>query len=193
MKGLSFILATALGLGVGARSAQAQEHELYFTQAGAMLTYANAEARVLYGVVAHRIFDPQLTKTAAEELGRVITGTKKQIDKTDALLPEKLAKNSAALLKLRESLVSAERELAKFNTTIDLAIERLTVDEDEALDEEDEEGEAPPETDWSAIRTRIAWIAKDLGDAKTQYVSLTRRLSPKPLRKVPRVSGKRPE
>ena len=176
----------ALGLVLGAQTARASEHELYYAQAGAMLNYAEAEVRVLYAAVTQRVFDPTITRQATDELERILEQAKRQVGRTGTLLPEAMSKHEGAVGALKEQIIEAERQLQKFDSIVEEAITALTADEDEL-----EEGEEPPETDWSAIRSSCAWLAKDIKEAKTTYAGVSRRLGMKPIRFPPPPRGKR--
>jgi hypothetical protein len=177
----------ALGLVLGAQTARASEHELYYAQAGAMLDYAGAEVRILYAAVTQRIFDPTITRQASDELERTLEQAKRQVRRTGALLPESMSKHEDAVGALEEQIIGAERQLEKFDTIVEAAITALTADEDEL-----EEGEEPPETDWAALRSSCAWLAKDIEKAKRTHAGVARRLGMKPLRSPPTPRGERP-
>lgn len=176
----------ALGLVLGARPAQASEHELYYAQAGAMLNYAEAEVRVLYAAVTQRVFDPTVTRQASEELERILEQAKRQVGRAATLLPEAQSKHEGALSELKEQIIAAERQLEKLDAIVEAAVTALTAEEDEL-----EEGEEAPETDWAAIRASCAWLAQDIKKAGTTYGAVSRRLALKPLRFPPPPRGKR--
>lgn len=188
MKRSLTILVLSTGLLLSSPSARASEHELYYAQAGGMLNYAEAEVRILYAAVTQRIFDPTITRQSTEELERILTLAKRQVGRAGTLLPEKLSKHQDGIDAIKEKIIAAERQLEKCKEITYAAIEALTAEEvEEELDEE----EGAPATDWSAIRTACAWVAQDIKAARTSYAAATKRLAIKPVRFPPPPSGSR--
>jgi hypothetical protein len=180
------LLTMAWILGTSA-TATAQDHTLHMAQAGALIDYAEFETRLLFNAVTARIFDPDITQSAAEELGRTLAAAKKSLDRADALLPESKAGASKGILKIRDNLVQAERQLQSFSGLLEAQIAALSGDESE----EEEEGEEGPKADWNALRASAVWLAADVRKADRGHAALSKRLRIR-LKPAPPPRGERP-
>lgn len=168
--------------------ASAQTHEIYFHQTGALLAYANAQVRILYAAITAKEFDPDATKKTVEELQRAVSTAKTMVDRVQGLLPENMAKLEPDLVKFREQVKAAEDQLRKLATDIE---EQTAPKEEEEEPELDEEGKQVPQRDWNLLKRGCGWLSADLAAAKSGYGKLVLKLKVKPVRAVPKPSGKR--
>jgi multidrug resistance efflux pump len=182
---------------LAAGPAWGQDHTLPYAQVGASLTYAEAEVRILNAAVADRAFDIGFTQRTAEHVEAILSRAKKNIDRAQTLAPAKYQRLESRFLALREQVVQAERQLARFNEVLAAEYAKLTAEEDEDEDEdEDEEGEEvdaePVTADWNAIKTEVRWLFQDVTVARKSYAALGRSLGVKALARPRAVRGKRP-
>ena len=168
--------------------ASAQQHEIYFHQAGALLQYGEAEVRILFAAITAKEFDPDATKKTIEELDRTMSTAKNMVDRVQASLPENMANLEPDLVKLREQVKAAEDQLRKLSTDIE---EQTGAKEEGEEAELDEEGKALPQRDWDLLKKGCGWLAADLATAKASYAKLAGKLKVKPVKAVPKPSGKR--
>lgn len=175
----------------GPATAAAQNHDLHMAQAGALIDYAKVETRLLYSVMSARVFDLALANASVEELARTLSAAKKSLDRTDALLPESMSGQSPRILKVRDQLVRAERQLEAFKSLLEQETAAMSAEEDEE-DEEAEEGEEPRRTDWAGMKTSVAWLAKDVGSVDASYSTLAKSMGIR-LKTPPAPRGARPE
>ncbi len=168
--------------------ASAQQHEIYFHQTGALLQYGEAETKILYAAITAKEFDPEATKRTVEELERTLGSAKGMVDRVQALLPEGLASVEPDLVKLREQVKAAEDQLRKLATDIEEQTGSKEGDEEPELDEE---GKQTPQRDWDLLKKGCGWLWIDLSTAKGSYAKLALRLKVKPVKLIPKPSGKR--
>jgi hypothetical protein len=189
--------AAVLVCGVGAaRPAQAQDYTLAYGQAGALLTYAEAELRILYAGVTAREYDPKIIKDTLTELKRAIGDAKRQVGRAGTLLPDELSKHQEEVEKLRTAISKAEDQLNKLSNDIDEQTKGLAGEEAEPeLGErsEGDEGDEAPKVDWELLKADIGWLNVDLGTAKGLYGSVAKKLKVAALKVPPKPKGKRPE
>ena len=189
------LLLAGLGWGlIAAPPARAQDHTLHYVQAGALLTYAQAETRILYAVVSAREFDPKLTKDIIQELRRTVGDAKRRVDRSATLLPEKLAAYEPKIMKLRDAVRQAEDQLTKLANDVDEQTKSLTEEEETELGIQEVEDEGgPPQVDWDLLKKGVSWLAKDINDARSDYFRLAKKLKLPSLRSPPKARGKRPD
>ena len=176
-------------------SAHAQNHDLYFAQAGAALAYSRAEVRLLYGAVTARTYDPKIASETIDELKRVLSNAKRQTDRATALLPRKLAKHEPNMEKLRKALVQCEKSVAKVETDIAEQTKAMVVEEEPTelgtpLGEEPKE-EEPRKVDWKLLKRSTGWLAYDIRVASDLYKKLAGKVVKRSLRMPPKPRGKR--
>jgi hypothetical protein len=170
--------------------ASAQQHEIYFHQAGALLAYTDAEVKILYAAITAKEFDPEATKKTVEELERAVSTSKNMVDRVQATLPENMASLEPDLVKLREQVKATEDQLRKLATDIDEQTGATKEGEEEGL-ELDEEGKEVGKRDWNLLKKGCGWLAADLAVARGTYAKLAGKLKVKPVKRVPKPSGKR--
>ena len=189
--------AAVMVCGVGlARPAQAQDYSLAYAQAGALLTYSEAELRVLYAGVTAREYDPKIIKDTIAELKRAIGDAKRQVGRVGTLLPDDLSKHQPEVEKLRLSISKAEDQLTKLTNDIDEQTKALAGDDAEPeLGEraEADEGDEAPKVDWELLKAGIGWLNVDVGEAKKLYAGVAKKLKMAGLKVPPKPRGKRPE
>lgn len=168
--------------------AHAQQHDIYFHQEGALLAYADAEVKILYAAITAKEFDPEATKKTLEELERTISSAKTMVDRVQATLPEDLANMEPELVKFRDQVKAAEDQLRKLATDIE---EQTGAKEGEEEQELDEEGKPAVTRDWNLLKKGCGWLAADLATARATYAKLAGKLKVKPVKPVPKPSGKR--
>lgn len=166
--------------------AQAQDHGLYYAQSSALLTYADAEIRLLYASVTAKEFDPALTKSLVKELERTMSEAKRKLDRVSTLMPEKYKKQEPAIQKVRDKMIKVENQLQRLATDIEEQTKGLG-------EEEEEEDEEPVTRDWTLLKNGAGWLAQDLKAAKSGFAKLARKLGVRPLPSPKRPRGKRPE
>lgn len=181
---LSSSLLLAVGLLALPGPARAQTHVLPYAQAGAALEYARAEARILYAAVTAKQFDLGFTRAILEQLETALAEAKRNVDKAETLLPEKMAKRSDALLALREKIVAAETQRAALLAAVTEETKVLTV-------EDEEEAEDLPPTDWRRLERETKWLAADVRAAASAHGKLVRPLGVRTPKRVPEARGKR--
>ncbi len=194
MKKTAMLFAFTLALGATTSQARAETHGLYFSQAGALLAYADAELKVLYGALTAKEFDPKLTKDTVAELDRTLASAKRSVDRSIALLPESQSKVAPELEKLRTAIKQCEDALNKLGN--DITEQTGSTEETEAeLGARPEENldEEPPQRDWELLKRGTGWLGVDLKDARGKYGAVARKLRLKSLRSPPKPRGKRPE
>ena len=184
------VLLFCAGLAVPS-SAWAEQHELYFHQTGALLNYAEAEVRILYAVLSAKQFDPDLAKKTVAELDRTFAAAKKSTDRATAHLPEKLASNEPALIKLRELIKNSEDQLQRLATDIEEQTAAPEADPD--TQDELEEAASAPTRDWELLKSGCGWLGVDLKAARSAYSKLVRKLKLRPVRAPKQPRGKRAE
>lgn len=190
-----FAAVTVFGMGL-ARPAHAQDYSLAYAQAGALLTYSEAEIRILYAGVTAREYDPKIIKDTVAELKRTIGDAKRQAGRAATLLPESLSKYQEDVEKLRTSISKAEDQLNKLSNDIDEQTKALGSDDAEPeLGErgDGDEGDETPKVDWELLKAGIGWFNSDVGDAKKLYAAVAKKLKVPGLKVPPKPRGKRPE
>jgi hypothetical protein len=168
--------------------ASAQQHEIYFHQAGALLAYADAEIKILFAAITAKEFDPEATKKTVEELDRTMSASKNMVDRIQATLPEDLSAMEPELVKFREQVKATEDQLRKLSNDIE---EQTGSKEGEEEAELDEEGKPVGNRDWNLLKKGCGWLSTDLGVARATYAKLSGKLKVKPVKPVPKPSGKR--
>lgn len=186
-----FLLSTFASLAILAQAptAAAQGADLHYAQAGALLTYAESEVRILYAALSAKEFDPSITKSVIDELTRALNESKKRVDRTIPLLDEKDKAVEPDMLKLREAIKKCEDELTKLNTDIEEQTGAKGDDEEKKDDDEEER----PQTDWELLKRGTSWLSQDIGNAKTAYAALAKKLKLPTLAAPPKPKGKREE
>lgn len=165
--------------------ASAQQHEIYFHQAGALLAYADAEVRILYAAITAKEFDPDATKKTVEELDRTVSTAKTMVDRIQATLPENMASMEPELVKFRDQVKAVEDQLRKVSSDIE---EQTGAKEGEEEQGSEEQGK---QADWNLLKKGCGWLSSDLAVARGTYAKLAGKLKVKPVKPVPRPSGKR--
>jgi len=184
-KVLSFTIALLMSPAV----ASAQQHEIYFHQAGALLAYADAEIKILFAAITAKEFDPEATKKTVEELDRAMSATKNMVDRIQATLPENMASMEPELVKFREQVKAAEDQLRKLGNDIDE--QTGTKEGEEEQPELDDEGKQIGNRDWDLLKKGCGWLSNDLSVARATYGKLAGKLKVKPVKPVPKPAGKR--
>lgn len=177
-------------------TAQAQDYSLHYIQAGALLDYADTEARILFAAVTAREYDPKVTKETLAELKDALAKAKRNAGRAGTLLPENLSKHEPAVEKLRAEIGKAEEQLVKLATDIDEQTKALFAEESEVelgeRTEESGDGE-PAKTDWELLKKGTGWLGVDIQAAQREHKALARKLAVKSLKFPPKPRGKRPE
>jgi septal ring factor EnvC (AmiA/AmiB activator) len=182
---MTILALSAMSPGIAA----AQQHEIYFHQAGALLAYTDAEVRILFAAITAKEFDPDATKKTVEELDRALSASKNMVDRIQATLPESLASMEPDLVKFREQVKATEDQLRKLAT--DIEEQTGTKEGEEEQPELDEEGKPVGQRDWNLLKKGCGWLAADLAAARASYAKLAGKLKVKPIRPVPKPAGKR--
>jgi hypothetical protein len=183
---VSVSLSTSLLLGGLALStpASAQTHRLPYAQAGAALAYAQAEVRILHDAVTANRFDLGFTRSTLGQLELALAEAKRNVDRAETLLPEKLSKRADAVRAVRDAVVAAETQRDALAKAVDEQTKVLTV-EDEA-----EAADLPP-TDWDLLERETGWLAVDIRKAVGAHRRLLRPLRVRRPGKVKKPRGKR--
>lgn len=186
---IRYLLSTlgTLAVVASASPAWAQGADLHYAQAGALLSYGEAEIRILYAALSAKEFDPSITKSVVDELNRSLNEAKKRVDRTIPLLEEKDKALEPEMLKLREAIKKCEDELTKLNTDIEEQT-GAKGDDEEKKDDDDEER---PQTDWELLKRGTSWLNVDIGNAKTAYAALAKKMKAPTLVAPPKPKGKR--
>jgi hypothetical protein len=181
MRGKSLVgkMLVAVALAV-ASPARAQGPELSYAQAGALLSYADAEVKLLFGAINAKEFDPSMTRSLLDELKRSLEESKKRIDRSSALLDEKQAALEPELIKVRDAIRRVEGSLDKLTRDIEAQTGKLAADGEESgpapeKKTEEEEAEAPPR-DWELLKRGAGWLGADLKDAQAAYGAVAKKL-----------------
>jgi hypothetical protein len=167
--------------------ASAQTHEIYFHQTGALLQYSEAVVKILFAGITAKEFDTESTKRTMEELERAVSSAKNMVDRLQGSLPENMSSFEADLVKFRGEVKTAEDHLVKLKNDIE---EQTGKGGDEEGGPDEEEGKTGPH-DWDLLKKGCGWLANDLATAKGTYAKLAVRLKVKPVKAVPKPSGKR--
>lgn len=183
-------ITIALGAWVAPERANAQTHELYFHQTGALLAYAEAEVKILNTALLAKEFDPDLAKKTVQEIDRTLGAAKQTVDRVTALLPEKLSKNEPALVKLRELIKNTEDQLQRLGTDIE---EQTAPRQEDEVSDELEEAASGPTHDWDLLKNGCGWLYVDLKTARTAYAKLAKGLRVKGVSTPKKPRGKRAE
>lgn len=192
------ILALGVCFGVTQSSeALAQSHDLQYAQAGALLTYAQAELNLLYAALTDKQFDPKLTKDTIDELNRSLQDAKKRIDRTIALLPENKAKAEPDLEKLRAQIKTCQDSLTKLANDIEEQTAAPSDEEGGLGEPKTNDDELPAEEgaqrDWELLKRGTGWLGVDLAAARKSYARLARKVGVRRIKTPPKPRGKRPE
>lgn len=193
-------IATALTLGaIAPQTAQAERHDIYYAQVGALLRFAKSEAVILHDAVTAKIYDPKITTEAVEGLRRALQQTKQNLDRSIALLPKKYSAKAGALEKLRTKLSRCEDTLTKVANDIEEQTSRTEVDDaDETGGElgtrvDDDEPEPPPRAaNWKLLKAGVSWVYFDLKAIQDAHKKLGKKIGVKPLPRMKRPAGKHP-
>jgi hypothetical protein len=169
--------------------ASAQQHEIYFHQTGALLAYADAEVKILFAALTAKEFDPDATKKTLEELDRTVSASKNMVDRIQATLPEDMSAMEPELVKFREKVKATEDQLRKLTT--DIEEQTGSKDGEEEQPELDEEGKEVGQRDWNLLKKGCGWLSSDLALVRDAYAKLGPKLKVKPVKPVPKPSGKR--
>ncbi|MBI4820088.1 MAG: hypothetical protein HY791_27680 [Deltaproteobacteria bacterium] len=167
-----------LGAATLPSSAFAQNAELYQTHANNSLAYAESEAKLLFGVIAAKVFEPDLSKSTLMEIKKAIADAKKNTDRAKALLDEKQAKIDPEFEKMRETFSALETQLEKTKDIVTEQTKGLAVaDEGENLEAK---GPAPEkeavQPDWQAMKDNASWLYLDIQDALKKHRDLAKKL-----------------
>lgn len=173
-----------LGLLAAPAAASAQSHDLPFAQAGAALDYAGMEVRVLNAAIKAKQFDLGFTKATLAQIEAALAEAKRNVDRAETLLPEKLSSKSKPVLALREKIVAAETQREALTMAVVWQTKVLTVED------EDEAAELPP-TDWKLLERQTGWLAQDVSAASSAHKKLMRPLKVSVPKKVAKPRGKR--
>lgn len=184
LKTRQLVTLTLFAMTLAPASGLAQNHKLPFVQAGASLSYAKTEVRILYAAITAREFDLGFTKATLEQVEQALAKAKRSLDRSETLLPENMSKLSSRLLAARENVVAAEGQLEKLGAAVVEQTKSLTVED------EDEAAELPP-TDWKLLEQETGWLWVDVTAAASAHAKLTQPLKVKPLKKVRKPRGKR--
>jgi hypothetical protein len=162
--------------------ARAEGPGLHYAHAGAMLSYAEAEVKLLFGAINAAEFDPAMTRALLDELKRLLEESKRRIDRASALLDEKDAKLEPELVKVRDALKKAEGSLEALGRDIEAQTGGAASGEEgsgPAVEKKggdaEEEGEAAPR-DWELLKRGAGWLGADLKDAQAAYGAVARKL-----------------
>ncbi len=182
----SMLSLTALSV---ASTARAEDAHLYHAQSGALLTFAEAEATIIFNALLAKEFDPELAKTLLKDLERSINDAKRAIDRTRIILGDE--KLEPDLVKLLDIVKRAESQVTRLSTNVE---EQTGEKEEEPSDHRnDDEGEEAPKTrDWNLLKNDTAWLAQDIKDARAAHTAFTKKLKgATPMKPPPKAAGKR--
>ena len=184
-------------LGAFAFEARADNAELQHAQTGALLGYADFEARFMFTVLTSRELDPAAIKAANGEMKRTIEDAKKSVDRTVALLSEAQAKIEPDLKKLRDDLKKAGDQLERFNKDFGEQSKLMKVEEEPSDEIAAPAGSAPKEEggaqpNWELLKSGAGWLYDDLSVAQADAKKLAAKLAPK-LKAPPKPKGTHPE
>ncbi|MBI2372564.1 MAG: hypothetical protein HYV07_01065 [Deltaproteobacteria bacterium] len=158
-------------------AALAQNAELYHAHATNSLVFAESEAKVLYGVIAAKVFEPDLSKSTLSEIKKAVLDAKKSTDRAKALLDEKQAKIDPEFEKMRAVFAALETQLEKTKELVSDQTKGLAVADEGSLEAKGPaEEKAAVQPDWQAMKDQASWLFLDLTEALKKHRDLAKKL-----------------
>ncbi len=190
MKGLNIVVAGWVFLmsGLLPGSANANEGVMHYIQSGALLAYADAELRILYGLLNKKTYNPELAKSVLDELDRALGGAKKSAERALTLFVDDKRQLGKSMGALRDEIRKAEEQLRTFRNELS---EETASDAEEWTGELGEEADEKKTTDWKSLRRGVGWLGVDLKAARRKHRRVAKQLDLPAMRAPPRPRGAR--
>jgi hypothetical protein len=164
IKGWTIVVALLLA----PAGARAEDAALHNAQAGALLTYADTEVKLLFTSVSGREFDLDLARALLVELKRAVPDAKKSVDRSAALLTDKQERLKPDLEALRAAVKAAEDDVQKVDAELEKQVVAAGKAGEDGDDADGEDGtKKAGNLDWEPLKGALAWLYADLSSSRT--------------------------